>query len=123
MENEFARFCQEEWDKDICAVKWFAQELIDCSYDAPANKFLMKMESEYRAAFRTIIGYTDHDGNYIPGYLDKDVPFWTNVEEAVVSCMNLYLEAAARHPKSSFYPAVVDACNTILEYLAAGLPM
>ena len=121
MEVSFSEMDREKYIRDIDAVKWFAQELIDGSYTGVSNLFLMRMESDYRSAFRTIIGYTDNYGRYIDGYLDA--PFWNCVEEALISCANEYREASLRHPKNSFYPAVVDACDTILEYLSAGLPM
>lgn len=120
--DSFAGFCQEKYDVDLRAAKWFAQELIDASYNGPMKGYLFKMESEYRAAFRTIIGYVDEEGNYIKGYLDKDVPFWWSVEEVLVNCMKDFTEMSERHPNSTLYPAIVDAADTILDYLGAGLP-
>lgn len=119
--KDYKEYEQSKFETDINAVKWFAQELIDSSYYGDCKSYLVKMESEYRQAFRTIIGYTDVYGRYISGYLDA--PFWSSVEEALIHCMKDYQSAALRHPNNSFYPAVVDAANTILEYLTAGLPM
>lgn len=121
MEGSYKEYEQSKLEIDINAAKWFGQELIDSSYFGSCKGYLLKMESEYRQALRTIIGYTDYYGRYIDGYLDA--PFWSSAEEALIHCMKDYKEAALRHPKNTFYPAVVDAADTILEYLTAGLPV
>ena len=117
----YPEFDRDKFQVDLDAVKWFGQELIDSSYEGYTKSYLMRMESDYRQAFRTIIGYTDHYGRYIPGYLDA--PFWSSVEEGLIRCIKDFKEASLRHPKDTFYPAVVDAAETILEYLTAGLPV
>ena len=120
MEN-YDEFETNKYLDDIRDVKWYAQELIDSSYEGVTKQFLMQMESEYRQAYRTIIGYEDHNGRYIDGYLDA--PFWSSVEEGLISCYKTYEQAYKRHPKNTFYVAVMDACLDILEYLSQGLPM
>lgn len=123
MSDSYSEFNQEKYEQDLRAAKWFAQELIDSSYSGPCHTWLFKMESEYRSSFRAIVGYYDENiDKYIPGYLDKDIPFWQSVEEALISCMKEYQGMAIRHPNNTFYLAVVDAADTILEYLVAGLP-
>lgn len=123
MNDSYTEFSQEHYNADLRAVKNFAQELIDSSYYGKCNNFLFKMESEYRSAFRTIIGYYDENSQkYIPGYLDKDIPFWRSVEEALVYCINDFQAISERHPDDTFYPAVVDAADTLLQVLVAGWP-
>lgn len=117
-EMSFNEMQRERFLVDINAVKWYAQELIDSSYFGATSNFLMTMESYYRAAYRTIIGYTDEAGRYIDGWLD--IPFWTSVEEALCSCIRENERAALRHPDNNFYPAVVDACYDLMDYLHGG---
>lgn len=123
MTDSYTEFSREKYEQDLRAAKWFAQELIDASYNGPCHSWIFKMECEYRSSFKAIIGYYDENTEtYIPGYLDKDVPFWWSVEEALIDCMKEYQQMAIRHPDNTFYLAVIDAADTILEYLIAGLP-
>lgn len=129
MDENYAEFNQKKWQIDLNAAKWFGWEMMDSVYLGPCNSFLFKQECNYKQAYGTIVGYWinykdqitgEEVEKYIPGYLDKDIPFWQSVEEALISCINEYIDGAKRHPDDEFYPSVVDAAETILEYLVSG---
>lgn len=116
--DSYIEFERDKLDIDLTAVKWYAQELIDASYNGPMKRYLFDMESIYRASYRIIIGYIEPSGKYVPGYLDA--PFWGSVEEGLVSCIQFFKDASIKHPDNRSFPAVVDAASNLLEYLNAG---
>lgn len=118
MYDSYSEYRLEKYNIDLRAVKWYAQEMIDASYNGPLKRFLFDMESNYRASLKLIVGYYDHRGRYIDGYLDT--PFWESVEEGLCKCVDEYENASVRHPNNKLYPAVVDAAKELLEYLMAG---
>lgn len=118
MYESYLEYRQEKYEIDLRAVKWYAQELIDASYNGPLKRYLFDMESNYRASLQLIIGYFDHKGRYVDGYLDA--PFWDSVEEGLCRCIEQYKRASIRHPNNRLYPAVVVSAKELLDYIMAG---